>query len=168
MHSTKPWFTAQFHPEAWAGPTDTEFLFDVFVDFTKNSSATPREVLGSWQANLDTRLGKLAAPTKAERIYPKKILLLGSGGLTIGQAGEFDYSGNQAIKALREEGAEVILINPNIASVQTNATKQGEMGADTVYFMPVTPKHVEDVIKKENPDGVILSMGGQTALNCGV
>ena len=168
MHSTKPWFTAQFHPEAWAGPTDTEFLFDVFVDFTKNSSATPREVLGSWQANLDTRLGKLAAPTKAERIYPKKILLLGSGGLTIGQAGEFDYSGNQAIKALREEGAEVILINPNIASVQTNATKQGEMGADTVYFMPVTPKHVEDVIKKEKPDGVILSMGGQTALNCGV
>jgi len=161
MHSTKPWFTAQFHPEAWAGPTDTEFLFDVFIAMTMNPSKSPREILGTWQTGL-------GAPKAAERVYPQKILLLGSGGLTIGQAGEFDYSGNQAIKALREEGSEVVLINPNIASVQTNATKEGEMGANTVYFMPVTPQHVEEIIKKEEPDGIILSMGGQTALNCGV
>ena len=161
MHATKPWFTAQFHPEAWAGPTDTEFLFDVFIDFTKKSHKSPREILGTWQSGL-------SAPRVAERVHPKKILLLGSGGLTIGQAGEFDYSGNQAIKALREEGSEVVLINPNIASVQTNPTKEGAMGADTVYFMPVTPKHVESIIQKEKPDGIILSMGGQTALNCGV
>ena len=78
---------------------------------TKNTDKSPREILGTWQTGL-------SAPRVAERVYPKKILLLGSGGLTIGQAGEFDYSGNQAIKALREEGSEVVLINPNIASVQ--------------------------------------------------
>eukprot|EP01052_Picozoa_sp_SAG31_P001487 SAG31_NODE_50_length_30520_cov_89.906712_8_plen_173_part_00 len=100
----------------------------------------------------------------------KKILLLGSGGLSIGQAGEFDYSGNQAIKALKEEGCQVVLMNPNIASVQTNAAagSHADSQADAVYFMPVTPKHVEEVIMKEKPDGIILSMGGQTALNCGV
>ncbi|MBP5731420.1 MAG: carbamoyl-phosphate synthase large subunit [Bacteroidaceae bacterium] len=93
----------------------------------------------------------------------KKVLLLGSGALKIGQAGEFDYSGAQALKALREEGVETILINPNIATVQTS---QGV--ADKVYFLPVQPKFVERVIAKERPDGVLLSFGGQTALNCGV
>src|SRR3990167_1572099 len=92
-----------------------------------------------------------------------KILLLGSGALQIGQAGEFDYSGSQAIKALKEEGAEVILINPNIATIQTSKDF-----ADQVYFLPVEPHFVKEVIKKEKPDGILLSFGGQTALNCGL
>ena len=93
----------------------------------------------------------------------KKVLLLGSGALKIGEAGEFDYSGSQALKALREEGIETILINPNIATVQTS-----EGVADHIYFLPVQPYFVERVIQKEHPDGVLLSFGGQTALNCGV
>ena len=93
----------------------------------------------------------------------KKVLLLGSGALKIGQAGEFDYSGAQALKALKEEGIHSVLINPNIATVQTS---QGV--ADTVYFQPVQPDFVERVIEKERPDGILLSFGGQTALNCGV
>ena len=94
---------------------------------------------------------------------PKKVLVLGSGSLKIGQAGEFDYSGSQCLKALREEGIQTILINPNIATVQTS-----EGMADKIYFLPVTPFFVEKVIKKESPDGIALSFGGQTALNCGV
>ena len=93
----------------------------------------------------------------------KKVLLLGSGALKIGQAGEFDYSGAQALKALKEEGIHSVLINPNIATVQTS---QGV--ADTVYFQPVQPDFVERIIEKERPDGILLSFGGQTALNCGV
>ncbi|MCK9304378.1 MAG: carbamoyl-phosphate synthase (glutamine-hydrolyzing) large subunit [Bacteroidales bacterium] len=93
----------------------------------------------------------------------KKVLLLGSGALKIGEAGEFDYSGSQALKALKEEGIETILINPNIATVQTS-----EGVADKIYFLPVTPYFVEKVIKRELPDGLLLAFGGQTALNCGV
>ena len=93
--------------------------------------------------------------------------MLGSGGLSIGQAGEFDYSGSQAIKALKEGGCQVILMNPNIASVQTNGGG-GEGKADQVFFLPVTPEYVEQIIKRERPDGILISMGGQTALNCGV
>ncbi|MBI5619638.1 carbamoyl-phosphate synthase (glutamine-hydrolyzing) large subunit [Candidatus Gottesmanbacteria bacterium] len=93
----------------------------------------------------------------------KKILLLGSGALKIGEAGEFDYSGTQAIKALKEEGRDVILVNPNIATIQTS-----EGLADRVYFLPVTPDFVERVITKERPDAILLSFGGQTALNCGI
>jgi len=93
----------------------------------------------------------------------KKIILLGSGALKIGEAGEFDYSGSQALKALKEEGIETVLINPNIATYQTS-----EGIADKIYFLPVTPYFVEEVIKKEMPDGLLLSFGGQTALNCGV
>jgi len=92
----------------------------------------------------------------------KKVILLGSGALKIGQAGEFDYSGSQALKALSEEGIETVLINPNIATVQTS-----EGVADKVYFLPITPYFVEKVIKKEQPDGILLAFGGQTALNCG-
>ncbi len=98
---------------------------------------------------------------KDEKI--KKVLLLGSGALKIGEAGEFDYSGSQALKALREEGIETALINPNIATVQTS-----EGVADHIYFLPIQPYFVERVIQKEQPDGVLLSFGGQTALNCGV
>ncbi len=93
----------------------------------------------------------------------KKVLLLGSGALKIGEAGEFDYSGAQALKALREEGVTTVLINPNIATVQTS-----EGMADKIYFLPVTPYFVERVIEKEHPDGILLAFGGQTALNCGV
>ena len=93
----------------------------------------------------------------------KKVLLLGSGALKIGQAGEFDYSGAQALKALKEEGIRTVLVNPNIATVQTSKDV-----ADTVYFQPVTPDFVERIVEKERPDGILLSFGGQTALNCGV
>ena len=93
----------------------------------------------------------------------KKVLVLGSGALKIGEAGEFDYSGSQALKALSEEGVETVLINPNIATVQTS-----EGVADKIYFLPVTPYFVEKVIKREQPDGILLAFGGQTALNCGV
>lgn len=93
----------------------------------------------------------------------KKVLLLGSGALKIGEAGEFDYSGSQALKAMKEEGISTVLINPNIATVQTS-----EGFADKIYFLPVTPYFVERVIEKERPDGILLSFGGQTALNCGV
>ena len=93
----------------------------------------------------------------------KKVLLLGSGALKIGEAGEFDYSGSQALKAMKEEGIETVLINPNIATVQTS-----EGFADNIYFLPVTPYFVEKVIDKERPDGIMLAFGGQTALNCGV
>ncbi len=93
----------------------------------------------------------------------KKVLVLGSGALKIGEAGEFDYSGSQALKALQEEGIETVLINPNIATIQTSQDI-----ADRVYFLPVTPEFVTDVIKKEKPDGILLAFGGQTALNCGI
>ena len=151
-HESKPIFTAQFHPEAQGGPTDTAFLFDVFLDNVANKTKTLQFPV------------RKAAPPKPTF---KKILLLGSGGLSIGQAGEFDYSGAQAIKALKEEGTEVILMNPNIASVQTNSG-DGVGKADKVFFLPVTPAYVEQIIKREKPDGILVSMGGQTALNCGV
>ena len=92
-----------------------------------------------------------------------KVIILGSGALKIGEAGEFDYSGSQALKALREEGVFTVLINPNIATVQTS-----EGIADKIYFLPVTKYFVEEVIKKENPQGILLAFGGQTALNCGI
>ncbi|MDR0540713.1 MAG: carbamoyl-phosphate synthase (glutamine-hydrolyzing) large subunit [Dysgonamonadaceae bacterium] len=149
-HKTQPWFSAQFHPEAASGPTDTEFLFDLFIE---NMS---REGLKGFEAFKDLDVYK-----KEDK--PKKVLLLGSGALKIGEAGEFDYSGSQALKALKEEGIYTVLINPNIATVQTS-----EGVADKIYFLPVTPFFVEKVIEKERPDGILLSFGGQTALNCGV
>jgi carbamoyl-phosphate synthase large subunit len=99
----------------------------------------------------------------APKDMPGKVLVLGSGGLKIGQAGEFDYSGSQALKALREEGVKTVLINPNIATIQTS-----EGMADSTYFLPISPEYVRQVIEKEKPDGIFLAFGGQTALNCGV
>uniref|UniRef100_A0A3B4YN35 carbamoyl-phosphate synthase (ammonia) n=1 Tax=Seriola lalandi dorsalis TaxID=1841481 RepID=A0A3B4YN35_SERLL len=154
MHNTKPVFTAQFHPEAKGGPTDTEFLFDAFISLIKKGK----------DANLVSVMPK--KPTIPPRAQVSKVLVLGSGGLSIGQAGEFDYSGSQAVKAMKEENLKTVLMNPNIASVQTNEV--GTKQADSVYFLPVTPQFVTDVIKTERPDGILLSMGGQTALNCGV
>lgn len=98
-----------------------------------------------------------------EKANVKRVLVVGSGGLSIGQAGEFDYSGSQAIKALKESNIHTILVNPNIATIQTEHSL-----ADTVYFLPVTPEYLEDIIEKERPDGILLTFGGQTALNCGI
>uniref|UniRef100_A0A8D3BQT0 carbamoyl-phosphate synthase (ammonia) n=2 Tax=Scophthalmus maximus TaxID=52904 RepID=A0A8D3BQT0_SCOMX len=154
MHNSKPVFTAQFHPEAKGGPTDTEFLFDTFISLIKKGK----------EANLVSVMPK--KPDIPPRAQVSKVLVLGSGGLSIGQAGEFDYSGSQAIKAMKEENLKTVLMNPNIASVQTNEV--GTKQADSVYFLPVTPHFVTEVIKTERPDGILLSMGGQTALNCGV
>uniref|UniRef100_A0A8D0E6U4 Carbamoyl phosphate synthase arginine-specific large chain n=1 Tax=Salvator merianae TaxID=96440 RepID=A0A8D0E6U4_SALMN len=154
MHETKPIFTVQFYPEANPGPTDTEFLFDSFISLIKNGKGT----------SVASVLPK--AKTATSRVEVSKVLILGSGGLSIGQAGEFDYSGSQAVKAMKEENVKTVLMNPNIASVQTNEV--GLKQADAVYFLPITPQFVTEVIKAERPDGLILGMGGQTALNCGV
>jgi len=93
----------------------------------------------------------------------RKVLILGSGAIKIGEAAEFDYSGSQCLKALREEGIETILVNPNVATIQTDPKL-----ANKIYLLPVTPFYVEEVIKREKPDGILLGFGGQTALNCGV
>ena len=157
-HKTNPWFSAQFHPEACSGPVDTEFLFDEFASVLVTSPCPSR---GGEDLRADN-FGRPSSPLGRSGEVTK-VLLLGSGALKIGQAGEFDYSGAQALKALKEEGIHSVLINPNIATVQTSKDV-----ADTVYFQPVTPEFVERVIEKERPDGILLSFGGQTALNCGV
>lgn len=154
VHTNKPFFSVQFHPEASGGPCDTGFLFEKFVGHVLN---IPQPLV-------------LQDGLKYELKTYKKVLLVGSGGLSIGQAGEFDYSGSQCIKALKEEGIVVILINPNIATVQTSQDPEDKLNraADRVYFLPIQPDVVMDIIKKEKPDGIIVSMGGQTALNVGV
>lgn len=158
-HKTMPWFSAQFHPEAASGPTDTEFLFDLFIESIDKHKGTKAQ--RHKENNEDkTSCLRTFVPSRSQ---VKRVLLLGSGALKIGEAGEFDYSGSQALKALKEEGISTVLINPNIATVQTS-----EGVADKIYFLPVTPFFVEKVIEKERPDGILLSFGGQTALNCGV
>ena len=136
-HCTKPFRSVQFHPEARGGPDDTMFMFRNFYRecLLHRNGCLPKE----------------------------KILLLGSGGLNIGQAGEFDYSGSQAVETFKEQRYEVVLVNPNVASIQTT-----DGFADKVYYAPVTPDEVEKIIIKERPDYIALSFGGQTALNCGV
>ncbi|KAJ3989224.1 hypothetical protein F5890DRAFT_1487470 [Lentinula detonsa] len=154
----KPFFSVQFHPESTPGPRDTEFLFDVFiqniVDCATTNSLAPISMPGGKKEDNDKRI---------PRAKVSKVIILGSGGLSIGQAGEFDYSGSQAIKALKEEGIYTIMINPNIATI---ATSKGL--ADKVYFLPVTPEFVRKVIKYEKPDGIYVTFGGQTALNVGI
>jgi len=159
-HTSLPYFSVQFHPESNPGPRDTEFLFDVFIDTvrkaveTETAMAKPVSFPGGRVEDND-RLHP--------RLHPKKVLILGSGGLSIGQAGEFDYSGSQAIKALKEEGIYTILVNPNIATIQTSKGL-----ADKVYFLPVTPDSVRKIIKREHPDAVYVTFGGQTALGVGI
>ena len=171
-HTSKPFFSVQFHPEAAGGPFDTAFLFESFVRLVRGNA--PQLTL------LDPNI------YRHDRASLKRVLLVGSGGLSIGQAGEFDYSGSQAIKALREEGIEVVLINPNIATVQTsreddsngqlanvNQAAQSKVAnvacADRVYLLPVTAANVRMILDKESDiDGIIVSMGGQTALNVGI
>jgi len=146
IHVSKPWSSVQFHPEGSAGPNDTSYLFKDFL--------------------------RRCAEPNYQRAYtipflmpegPKKVLVLGSGGLSIGQAGEFDYSGSQCLKALKENNITSILINSNIATVQTSPGM-----ADKTYFLPTTKDFVTKVIKKERPNGLLCTFGGQTALNCAV
>lgn len=160
MHTNKPYFSVQFHPESTPGPRDTEFLFDVFIQTivkcASDSSLLAKPVAfpgGTAEEN------DQAHP----RVKPKKVLVLGSGGLSIGQAGEFDYSGSQAIKALKEEGIYTVLINPNIATIQTSKGL-----ADKVYFLPVNAEFVRKVILYERPDAIYVTFGGQTALQVGI
>lgn len=158
VHDTLPFFSVQFHPEHTAGPEDLECLFDVFLDVVRNFE--------SKTINVKRVLTDAIRYSPENPLYsrlPNKVLIIGSGGLSIGQAGEFDYSGSQAIKALREESIQTVLINPNIATVQTSKGL-----ADKVYFLPLLPSYVEQVIRSERPDGVLLTFGGQTGLNCGV
>ncbi|KAK7028116.1 Carbamoyl-phosphate synthase [Paramarasmius palmivorus] len=157
----KPFFSVQFHPESTPGPRDTEFLFDVFIQnvldcasLAPGSRLKPIVMPGGKKEDNDRRV---------PRANVSKVLILGSGGLSIGQAGEFDYSGSQAIKALKEEGIYTIMVNPNIATI---ATSKGL--ADKVYFLPVTPDFVRKIIKYEKPDGIYVTFGGQTALNVGI
>lgn len=158
FNTKKPIFSVQFHPEANPGPRDTEYLFDVFINAAADYEQT--HILKPV-----TFPGGKAEENK--QLHPKqdvkKVLVLGSGGLSIGQAGEFDYSGSQAIKALKEEGIYTILINPNIATIQTSKGM-----ADKIYFLPVTPEFVRKVIIHERPDAIYCTFGGQTALNVGV
>lgn len=139
-HKTKPFCSVQFHPEGRCGPQDTEYLFGDYVRRVKESKMK-----------------------EMPKFKPRKVLVLGAGGIVIAQAGEFDYSGSQCLKSLREEGIVTVLINPNIATVQTD----DEM-ADHIYYVPLTVEAVKRVIEKERPDGIMLGWGGQTALNCGV
>ncbi|KAJ6510119.1 isoaspartyl dipeptidase-like protein [Mycena vitilis] len=154
----KPFFSVQFHPESTLGPRDTEFLFDVFIQNVADCAATnalvPIVMPGGKEEDNDKRV---------PRATVSKVIILGSGGLSIGQAGEFDYSGSQAIKALKEEGIYTIMVNPNIATI---ATSKGL--ADKVYFLLVNPEFVRKIIKYEKPDGIYVTFGGQTALNVGI
>ncbi|KAG2214382.1 hypothetical protein INT47_000938 [Mucor saturninus] len=158
IHKSLPIFSVQFHPESTPGPRDTEFLFDVFLNNVKDcldkKSLVPVHMPGG---------DVVENENKNPRVHVNKVLVLGSGGLSIGQAGEFDYSGSQAIKALKEEGIYTVLINPNIATIQTSKGL-----ADKVYFLPVTPEYVRKVIQYEKPDGIYVTFGGQTALSVGI
>lgn len=159
-HVSRPYFSVQFHPESTPGPRDTEFLFDVFINTIKETMASPDAL----RRPVSFPGGTLEENQKiAPRVYARKVLVLGSGGLSIGQAGEFDYSGSQAIKALKEEGIYTVLINPNIATIQTSKGL-----ADKVYFLPVNANFVRKVIKYERPDAIYVTFGGQTALQVGI
>ncbi|GJN91739.1 hypothetical protein Rhopal_004762-T1 [Rhodotorula paludigena] len=164
IYSTeRPFFSVQFHPESAPGPRDTEFLFDTFISAIQKS--LDAQAKGAQLAGPVVFPGGDAAENAAKtpRVDVRKVLVLGSGGLSIGQAGEFDYSGSQAIKALKEEGIYTILINPNIATIQTSKGL-----ADKVYFLPVTADSVRKVIEHERPDGIYVTFGGQTALGVGI
>ena len=159
-HVHRPHFSVQFHPESTPGPRDTEFLFDVFIRSIVECSQSPKALLQPVDFQGGTVVDKKQEPL---RVNVQKVLVLGSGGLSIGQAGEFDYSGSQAIKALRQEGIYTILINPNIATIQTSKGL-----ADKVYFLPVTKDSVTKIIKHERPDAIYVTFGGQTALQVGI
>ena len=159
MHKTKPWFSAQFHPEAKCGARA-----DTSTSSTSSSMRDPKDTGDDPDA---LAAGKYDAAAAEAAEGCTKVLLLGSGGLSIGQAGEFDYSGSQAIKALKEEGLQVVLINPNIASVQTNVAgaRRRRQGLPAARHASSTSSRSSSA---RSPEGIILSMGGQTGLNCGI
>ncbi|KAL8939668.1 MAG: hypothetical protein Q9211_002633, partial [Gyalolechia sp. 1 TL-2023] len=159
-HAHRPYFSVQFHPESNPGPRDTAFLFDVFIRSMVLCARLPKALSQPINFREGPLFDKKQEPLK---VKVKKVLVLGSGGLSIGQAGEFDYSGSQAIKALQQEGIYTILINPNIATVQTSKGL-----ADKVYFLPVTKDSVTKVIKHDRPDAIYVTFGGQTALQVGI
>ena len=160
MHLERPHFSVQFHPESAPGPSDTEFLFDVFIQTVANCAADSSLL----QKPVQFPGGTIEENNRRNpRVSVRKVLVLGSGGLSIGQAGEFDYSGSQAIKALKEEGIYTVLINPNIATIQTSKGL-----ADKVYFLPVNAEFVRKVIVYERPDAIYCTFGGQTALQVGI
>lgn len=145
VHNSRPIYSVQFHPEHMGGPRDLEVLFDVFLEVCQEYKSG-KEVCGLLQAKIDAVL-RAGSPVADHNAWergggnrPRKVLVLGSGGLSIGQAGEFDYSGSQALKALKEEGIQTVLINPNIATVQTSKGM-----ADKIYFLPITPDYVTQV-----------------------
>ena len=145
IHNSRPIFSVQFHPEHMGGPKDLEILFDVFLEACEqHKKGEAKGVTLQERINQVLRgnslVGGCSATQEDKHIPPRKVLVLGSGGLSIGQAGEFDYSGSQAIKALKEEGIQTVLINPNIATVQTSKGM-----ADKVYFLPITPEYVTQV-----------------------
>jgi carbamoyl-phosphate synthase small subunit len=142
-HSSLPYWGVQFHPEARGGPQDSTYLFDIFAGLYKSFKMTTCENINKTQL--------------------KKVIILGSSGLSIGQAGEFDYSTTQALKAFKEDGIETVLVNPNIATIQTSKGL-----SNRIYYLPITPEFVEQVIAKERPDAITFSFGGQTSLNCGI
>lgn len=151
VHTSRPIFSVQFHPEHMGGPRDLELLFDVFLEICQEHKSGGN-VEGVLQERIHDVLcsppigtnpianGVCVYEEGKELVKPRKVVVLGSGGLSIGQAGEFDYSGSQAIKALKEEGIQTVLINPNIATVQTSKGM-----ADKIYFLPITPEYVTQV-----------------------
>lgn len=162
----RPYYSVQFHPESAPGPRDTEHLFGVFIDAVVNCAADPSMLQAPVKFADDEVEANFFAgnpPKRNPRVDVKKVLVLGSGGLSIGQAGEFDYSGSQAIKALKGEGIYTVLINPNIATIQTSKGL-----ADKVYFLPVNADFVRKVILYERPDAIYVTFGGQTALQVGI
>eukprot|EP00928_Gymnodinium_smaydae_P059831 TRINITY_DN4329_c0_g1_i1.p1 TRINITY_DN4329_c0_g1~~TRINITY_DN4329_c0_g1_i1.p1 ORF type:complete len:1562 (-),score=375.52 TRINITY_DN4329_c0_g1_i1:179-4864(-) len=171
IHRTKPFSSVQFHPEATGGPDDTGFLLGLFVEQARAfQSRGEAPSIASMASPLEGGLSDQSSVTQQQpAVQPdkvplgSKVLLIGSGATRIGQAGEFDYAGIQAIKALKEQNMTVVLVNPNVASVQTQVGV-----ADHTYLLPVTPEYVERVIERERPFGILLSFGGQTALNCGL
>jgi len=162
-HSHHPLVSVQFHPEAHPGPTDLEWIIESFVERVGRWKGAPSPV---WEPETDLRGGIHGELRRNPRPFPRarpgsrpvyrKVLLLGSGAIQIGQAGEFDFAGSQALKALREEGVPTVLVNPNVASVQT-----APGSADEVYSKPLTARWVEAVIVASRPDAILLSFGGQ-------
>ena len=161
LSSTMPWFSVQFHPEARPGPEDGAWLFDLFESMIGDYDSDTAHIHKTCNIKTQITTQYLIPKPKAQITPAARILILGSGGLQIGQAGEFDYSGSQAIKAYKELGYEVILINPNIATIQTNI-------ADKVYYVPIQLAYVEQVIAECLPRYISVSFGGQTALNTGL